>query len=533
MDKNRNILKDFCALVQFDKEQTIYVADATGISKERLSQLAEGHEPTASELLAVCSAAAFHDADERCRPGSAREIAKNWLESCFETTFRELNYLHDLLELTGLSETSELLGKFHIFMDGSSLCTEGMAHLLEKLLPDMKKLNRTMKISIPITVVKRLQSMSADEAVAKLTGAEVGMRNLITIQDQDLMVVRGDENDTSVLGTFISAFSKFKPTHSLLLLTNDESMAIDVEKLNTFGIEGDDILVAKVRKDGRPIPWSAEEEEEPALPVEEEPEALVIEEEPVTEEPVDEEPAPERVDDLGWIMLTDVEENQTRKGDNERILVSDDSERIRISEEEIPAEPVESPVLVNEAEDAEDMIRALFGTPGLAQEEELIAPDSGNDLADVPAFFEEKIGIPEDLVDLPADALAQEPAQEPTQEPTQEPAPAAEEILNEDTTLLADVMQLVFDNPRSDEEEEDVLDDEGLEQLMNISLLLNSGIDDEEEEELDLSGDDEDLPDDMEDISMDLDELIKQFNPEWSVTRPDDEGEATYKHDAT
>ena len=151
MYERNQILSAFREMIRFDEEQLSYVSAAAGISADRLKQLELGDEPAAAELLAVCAAAAYLDEDVTVRPGSAREIAGSWLDSCFQSTYRARNHMYELMELTGTESEKELLEQFYIFADGSSLCAEGMDVFLEKLLPEMKRLDKTMKITYTLT----------------------------------------------------------------------------------------------------------------------------------------------------------------------------------------------------------------------------------------------------------------------------------------------------------------------------------------------------------------------------------------------
>lgn len=245
MKNDRKILMDFVDLVQFDQRQKCCVADATGVSVMRLEELAMGAEPTAQELLAICASAAYLEQVGCLNGHRAMEIATEWSKMHYTATLHKIYYLRNLMRGTGMLEQQTFLQTYHLFVDASSLCEDGMSLLLDWLLPDLKNLEPGHKINMPLVVIKSLQEK-----------ADVGLENLLRIQEADLLMTHGDEYDKSVISTFVSTFSKLKPDHGLVLLTNDTMLSKAVLMLNQIGIEGEEIIVAKLGSDGIPVLWN-------------------------------------------------------------------------------------------------------------------------------------------------------------------------------------------------------------------------------------------------------------------------------------
>ena len=100
--------------------------------------------------------------------------------------------------------------------------------------------------------------MARDEDKKRLFRADVGLYNLELLQKEGLLSIRGDNSDTTVMSTFLSAFSRFKPIYKMVLITQDEVLAGAVKMLNTSGIEGEDIIICKLSDENLLSLWDQE-----------------------------------------------------------------------------------------------------------------------------------------------------------------------------------------------------------------------------------------------------------------------------------
>ena len=73
-----------------------------------------------------------------------------------------------------------------------------------------------------------------------------GLRNLKKMQEAGILEIRGDNADTTILGTFMSAFIQFKPIYKMMIITQDEFLANAIDKINNSNIRCDEILLCKV-----------------------------------------------------------------------------------------------------------------------------------------------------------------------------------------------------------------------------------------------------------------------------------------------
>jgi len=235
----------------------------SGIPQERLKEiiqkLAENSEGeiilTVQEIHSLCNVIRYISSSFRYLDNRSvlDEIAAK-SDSIIERWNDRVNYSFDypgnlfdkLVRRAGTGSFEEFLSAYHIFIDTSALCDENTDHFLDLLISEIQKISNPLKVTVPRAVVDCLQSMEKDAEENYIFGADEGLRNLKKIQEAGILSVRGDEADTTVMSTFISAFSRFKPVYKMLLITQDEALAKAVEMLNTSGVEGAEILICKV-----------------------------------------------------------------------------------------------------------------------------------------------------------------------------------------------------------------------------------------------------------------------------------------------
>lgn len=218
----------------------------SGISKERLEK--KPINLTIQEIHSLCNVISFSASsiqDNELIENSSG-IIKKWID--------KVNYYYDcphrifneLVKRSNTGSPEEFLSTYHIFMDTSALCDENTKTLLDIIISELKDISKPLKVTVPKAVVSCLQDIAKDSEKNAVFRADEGLRNLKKIQEADLLSVRGDNADTTVMSTFLSAFSRFKPVYKMMLVTQDEALANAVEMLNTSGVEGAEILICKV-----------------------------------------------------------------------------------------------------------------------------------------------------------------------------------------------------------------------------------------------------------------------------------------------
>lgn len=210
---------------------------------------------TIQEIHSLCNVISFFVASNQGLDGNSvvGDIAEN-SDSIIERWVEMVNYYCDcsdnlfdgIIKKSGMGSFEEFFSTYHVFVDTSALCDENTKDFLDILISEIKNIPEPLKITIPKAVVDCLQDMVKDAEQNFLFGADEGLRNLNKIQEAGLLSVRGDGADTTVMSTFLSAFSRFKPVYRMMLITQDEALANAVEMLNTSGVEGAEILICRV-----------------------------------------------------------------------------------------------------------------------------------------------------------------------------------------------------------------------------------------------------------------------------------------------
>ncbi len=237
-----------------------YVCVISGLTQERLDALASGAAPDETEFLALCDAIlylakqpgneGFTEAAE-----TAERLKVRWMDERFQRTKNAANIVDALVEVSDKESEAEFLCSYHLFLDASSLCSREMPVFLDKLLPAMEAYGNPHQITVPQAVINCLNALASTPEQAELSKANEGLAQLKRIQDAKLLSIRGDEGDSTLMSTFLSAFSRFKPVYRMVLITQDEALAKAVSLLNSSGVEGNDILIASLQEDGVLVTW--------------------------------------------------------------------------------------------------------------------------------------------------------------------------------------------------------------------------------------------------------------------------------------
>lgn len=231
------------------------------------AQLEDVSKIDAKQLVSLCAAVSFLSRRtgraELASAGLRADMLLNsWMSGCYKAVDRRVHFMRSLVTAGEKEDLRAFLTEFRLFLDASILCSAGMPAFLDRLLPELEKLEQAPGITVPQCVIKCLEELDADPVRRELTGARSGLEQLERLHDAGVLSVRGDESGCTIMSTFISAFSRFKPTNSLILLTEDPVLASAVEKLNAIGIEGRDVLIAGLCEDGVARIWGETGDEE-------------------------------------------------------------------------------------------------------------------------------------------------------------------------------------------------------------------------------------------------------------------------------
>ena len=142
----------------------------------------------------------------------------------------------------------KMVARYKIFVDADVLLTPNSSNFLNMLADFLVAENA--RIIIPIRVIEQIQEMMQD---INVSGKAVrALKLLNSLQGKDVVQLRGEESDTNIHDTIISVFAKFRSLHRLCLVTQNESFADEVNRLNENSEnQGFDILVGYVDESGK------------------------------------------------------------------------------------------------------------------------------------------------------------------------------------------------------------------------------------------------------------------------------------------
>ena len=156
------------------------------------------------------------------------------------------NVLNKLVQRTGVKSAKEFFSIYHIFIDAGTLCEENTKNILDIFISEIMNTPKSLKIIVPKAVIDCLQSMGMDTVQNCILRKDEGLRNLKKMQEAGILEIRGDNADTTILGTFMSAFIQFKPIYKMMIITQDGFLANAIDKINNSNIRCDEILLCKV-----------------------------------------------------------------------------------------------------------------------------------------------------------------------------------------------------------------------------------------------------------------------------------------------
>ena len=151
------------------------------------------------------------------------------------------------------SETYDsLFIDYKFFLDDTSLYDNRFDSFLYATERTVKKGN--IKFIIPFIAIENMQKNSLSDDYNSSQQAQKAMFRLKNMQNKGIAVIKGEENDTDIINTFVSVFAKFKKIHRLALITQNKILAEKILSLNDF-LSGFEILVVKITDNGKLLKW--------------------------------------------------------------------------------------------------------------------------------------------------------------------------------------------------------------------------------------------------------------------------------------
>lgn len=147
-----------------------------------------------------------------------------------------------------VSQIQQMVRSYKIFLDDTALLSEKAEEFLRFCSDYLIAENG--KLIIPLWSIERIQEQTQDTACSQQ--AVKALRLLNWMQQKNMVQIRGEESDTNLHDTILSVFLKFRGTHRLCLITQDETFASEVLRLNeTSGRGVFNVAVGFINDDGK------------------------------------------------------------------------------------------------------------------------------------------------------------------------------------------------------------------------------------------------------------------------------------------
>ena len=153
--------------------------------------------------------------------------------------------------VNNMNELERLVKECIIFVDTCSFMHDSFYILANELYPLLVKYNK--KIIVATKVIEELKKHSRNEgrkpdAVIK---ARRSIKILTTMNEKNLIQVRGEKSDNFADNVFGTVFAKHRLNHKLLLITQDRALATDILSFNNMkSARGHLIRVKRIDKHG-------------------------------------------------------------------------------------------------------------------------------------------------------------------------------------------------------------------------------------------------------------------------------------------
>lgn len=193
-------------------------------------------------------------------------LLKKWF-MCFPDDSKIFGFSSDVTSIVANEDFNNIADNYRVFLDQTVLFEEGFSNAIQPLALALK--NSGNKFIVPLKVIEAIQHqmMSSNESDVYL--AKNGMKLLMSMQNEELVDIRGEKNDVNIISTFVSVFAKFKCVNRLAIITCDAKLAKQIVSLNNDALGGFNILVLKYSKDNGFKKWEQmdlfDEEIEPSI----------------------------------------------------------------------------------------------------------------------------------------------------------------------------------------------------------------------------------------------------------------------------
>lgn len=129
------------------------------------------------------------------------------------------------------SQLEEYVKNYKIFIDTCSLIHPGADQFWMNIIPLLKQYGN--KVIIPFRVIEELNKLSQKpEKQDVATACKNTLKVLYQLNNAGFIDIRGEKSDSFSDNVFQVVFTKFRMTHNLLLITQDNGLAKDILNLN-------------------------------------------------------------------------------------------------------------------------------------------------------------------------------------------------------------------------------------------------------------------------------------------------------------
>ncbi len=239
------------------------LAEIINVPPQTVNELESGQmEMTTLQYIAV---AAFVDNFLRQNPeyildiqeivdGNGRDNFENYDTSFSADSLLEF-WFEDFINLGDAEEydLQMLAAKFKIFLDAEILMTDAAPEIVGDLIDAFEDTDN--KIILPLRSIEEVQRGENPDEISQ------ALKYIRRLQEMDFLQIQGEDADPDFHDTILTVFSKFRGNYRLCLITENESLAQDVLKLNDAEDSGFKILVGIIN-DGNFVPYNFEAEEE-------------------------------------------------------------------------------------------------------------------------------------------------------------------------------------------------------------------------------------------------------------------------------
>lgn len=146
------------------------------------------------------------------------------------------------------TQVQQMVRGYKIFLDDTVLLSDKAEEFLHFWADYLIEENG--KLILPLRSIEQIQERAQDSTYSQQ--AVKALQLLNWMQQKNLVQIRGEESDANLRDTILSVFLKFRGIHRLCLITQDETFAAEVLRLNeTNDRSGFNISVGYINCDGK------------------------------------------------------------------------------------------------------------------------------------------------------------------------------------------------------------------------------------------------------------------------------------------